>query len=89
MGLVHTKQSLRNASTSAVVESGSEGNDFTDAEIEEEEEGEAKWVNTPFFSVEHVLDEYKSQAKRAMKEPMSEDPTHKKLSSAFLYNLKL
>ena len=54
-------------STSASVESESEGNDFTDAEIEEEEEGEAEWVNTFFFPVEHVLDEYKSQAKRAMK----------------------
>ena len=35
------------------------------------------------------MDEYKSQAKKAMKEPMLDDPVHKKLSSAFLDNLKL
>ena len=46
-------------------------------------------MNTPFFPVEHALDEYKYQAKRAMKEPVVEDPTHKKLSAAFLDNLKL
>ena len=96
LGFVHTEQSFRNAkanlasaSTSEVVENVSEGNDFTDINTEEEEEGEADLVNTPFFPVEHVLYEYKSQAKRAMKEPVVEYPTHKKLSSAFLDNLKL
>ena len=94
--LVHTKQSFRNAkanmasaSTSAAVNSESDGNDFTYIKTEEEEEGEAYWVNTHFFPVEHVPNEYKSQAKRALKEPVVEDPTHKKLSSAFLENLKL
>ena len=96
LGLVHTEQSFRNAkanlastSISADVDSESEGHDFTDIDTEEEEEEEATWVNTPFFPTEHVLDEYTSQAKRAMKEPLVEDPTHKKLSSAFLDNLKL
>ena len=36
-----------------------------------------------------VLDEYKSQAMKAMKQPMLDDLLHKKLSSAFMYNLKL
>ena len=35
--------------------------------------------------MEHVLDEYKSQARKAMKEPM----VHKKRSPAFMDNLKL
>ena len=39
--------------------------------------------------MEHILEEYKSQAKKAMKEPIIEDPTHKKISSAFMENLKL
>ena len=80
---------MTSASTN-IVDSDSDGNDFIYIETEEEgEEGDANWVNTPFFPVENVLYEYKSQAKRATKEPMVEDPTHKKLSSAFLDNLKL
>ena len=43
----------------------------------------------PFFPLEHVLDEYKSQTRMAMKEPILDDPVHKKLSSAFMDNLKL
>ena len=43
----------------------------------------------PSFLVEHILDEYKSQAKKAMKEPIIEDPIHKKISSTFLENLTL
>ena len=96
LGIVHTEQSFRNvkanmvsASTSATVDSEFDGNDFIDIETEEEEEGEADWVNTYFFPVEHVLDEYKSQTKRAMKEPVVEHPTHENLSSVFLKNLKL
>ena len=77
MGLVQTEQSFRNAkaniastSTYAAVNSDSDGNDFTNAdteEEEEEEEKEAKWVNTPYFPVEHVLEEYKTQDIRVMK----------------------
>ena len=47
MGLVHSEQSFRNAkasmasaSTKVAVESELEGNDFTDDDSEEEEEGE-------------------------------------------------
>ena len=66
LGLVHTNQSFRNAkanmasaSTSAAVESESEGNDFTDVESNEEGEAEDEaWVNIPFFPVEQVLDEF-------------------------------
>ena len=54
-----------------------------------EGEEDAEWINTPYFPVEHILEEYRSQAKKAMKEPVAEDPTHKKLSSTFLDNLKL
>ena len=46
-------------------------------------------VDALFFPVEHVLDEYKSQAMKAMKEPMLDDHVHKKLSSAFMNNIKL
>ena len=96
LGLVHTEQSLRNAkanmasaSTSAAIDSEPEDQDFTDADSEEEREDHAEWIDAPFFPVEHVLDEYKYQARKAMKEPMIDDPVHKKLSSAFLENLKL
>ena len=64
--------------------------DFTDVGSDEEEnEEDAEWVDAPFFPVEHVLDEYKSQARKAMKEPMLDDHVHKKLSSTFMDNLKL
>ena len=97
LGLVHTEQSLRNAkaslayaSTSAATNSESEERDFTDVESNEEEnEEDAEWVDAPFFPVEHVLNEYKSQARKAMKELMLDDHVHKKLSSAFMDNLKL
>ena len=96
LGLVHSEQYFRNekanmASTSTTaVDSDFDGNDFTYIDYEEEkEEGDAEWVNTPFFLVEHVLDEYKSQAMRAMKKPMIEDPVHKKLSSYVLDSIKL
>ena len=95
LGLVHSEQSFRNAkavvtstSTSAAVDSDFEGNDFTDKEFEEIEE-EVDWVNNGYFPVEHVFEEYKSQARRAIKESMVEDPTHKKLSSSYMDNLKL
>ena len=91
LGLVHTEQSLRNAkanvasaSTGAIIESEPEDQEFTYADSEEENEEDA-----PFFPVEHVLDEYKSQSRKAMKEPMLDDHVHKKFSSAFLDNLKL
>ena len=91
LGLVYTEQSLRNAkanvasaSTSVASNSESEERDFTDVESDKEADEGAKWVNAPFFSVEHILDEYKSQAKKAMQEPIIEDPTHKKISSTFM-----
>ena len=96
LGLVHFEQYFRNAkanmasASTAAVDSDSDGNDFTDIDSEEEkEEGDAEWVNTPFFPVEQVLDEYKSQARRAIKEPMIEDHVHKKLSSSVLDSIKL
>ena len=97
LGLVHTEQSLRNAkaslasaSTSVAVNNESEERDFTNAESDEEENEEAaEWIDTLFFPVEHVLDEYKSQAMKAMKEPMLDDHVHKKLFSAYMDNLKL
>ena len=88
LGLVHTEQSLRNAkasmasaSTSAAPNSESEERDNFEDESDEEDAEDAEWIDAPFFSVEHVLDEYKSQARKAMKEPMLDDPVHKKLSS--------
>ena len=63
--------------------------DNTEDESDEEADEDAEWVDAPFFPVEHILDEYRTQAKKAMKEPIIEDPTHKKISSAFLENLKL
>ena len=95
-GLVHTEQSLRNAkasvasaSTNAIIESEPEDQEFTDDDSEEEDGEDAEWVDAPFFPVEQVLDEYKSQAMKATKDSMLDDPVHKKLSSAFMDNLKL
>ena len=95
LGLVHTEQSFRNAKanmgsalTSTVVDSDFEDHDFTDAD-REEEEGEAEWVNTSYFPVEHVLEEYKAQAKRAMKEAVVQDPIHKKLSYLVIDSINL
>ena len=78
-------------STSTVaVDSDSDGNDFIYIEIEEEgEKGNANWVNTPYFSVKQVLDEYKSQAMRAMKDLTVEDHVHKKLTSSVIDSIKL
>ena len=39
--------------------------------------------------MEHVLEEYKSQAIRAMKEHVVQDPVHKKLSSSVMDSIKL
>ena len=81
MKLVHTEQSFKNAkanlssaSTSAAVESESEDHNFTDVELEEEGEEDAEWINTPYFPVEHVLEKYRSQVKKAIKEPVVEEP---------------
>ena len=97
LGLVHTEQSLRNAkanmasaSTSVAIESEPEDHDFIDVDSEEEErEKDAERVDALFFPVKHVLDEYKYQDRKAMKEQMIEDHVHKKISSSFLENLKL
>ena len=96
LGLVHTKQSFRNAKTNVaststtVVNSDSNGNEFTNIETEEEgEEEEAELVNTPYFLVAQVLYEYKSQAKRAIKEHLIEDPVHKNISSFVMDSIKL
>ena len=96
LGLVHTEQSLRNAkasvassSTNAEIDSEPEDQEFTNVDSEEENGQDTEWVDVPFFPVEHVLDEYKSQARKAMKEPMLDNLVHKKLSSAFMDNLKL
>ena len=96
MGLVHSEQSLRNAkasmasaSTSAEIDSEPEDQDFTNADSQEDKEEDAEWIDAPFFPVEHVLDEYKSQARKTIKEPMIDDTVHKKLFSAFMDNLKL
>ena len=85
----NAKASMASASTSAVPNSESEERDNTEDESDEEAAEVPEWVDAPFFPVEHVLDEYKSQARKAMKEPMLDDPVHKKLSSAFMDNLKL
>ena len=79
---------MASASTSAAANSESEERDFTDVEYDEEADDD-EWVNAPFFPVEHILDEYKYQAKKAMKEPIIKGPTHKKIFSAFMENLKL
>ena len=96
LGLVHTEQSLRNAkasmastSTSTAPNSESEERYNSEDESDEETAEDAEWIYDPFFPVDHVLDEYKSQARKAMKEPMLDDLVHKKLSSAFMENLKL
>ena len=46
-------------------------------------------MNTHYFPVEHVLEEYKAHAKRVMKEPVVQDPIHKKLSSSIMDSIKL
>ena len=97
VGLVHTEQSLRNAkgnmastSRSNDIENESEGDDFTDATTDEEGVAEdEEWINTPYFPTEQVLEEFKSQARKAMKEPMIEYPVHKKLSLSVLNSIKL
>ena len=76
---------MASASTSAAPTNDSEERDNTDEEAAEEVE----WIDAPFFPVEHVLEEYKSQAMKAMNEPMVDDHVHKKLSSSFMENLKL
>ena len=77
---------MASTSTSAAVNSDSDGNAFTDADTEEEE---VDWVNTPYFPVEHVLEEYKSHDIKSMKEPVVQDPVHKKLSSSVIDSIKL
>ena len=96
LGLVHTEQSLRNAkasmasaTTSAAPTNDSEERDITEEETDEEAAEEAEWIDALFFPVEHVLLEYKSQARKAMKEPMVDDHVHKNLSSSFMETLKL
>ena len=80
---------MASAST-AVVNSDSDGNDFIDIDSEEEkEEWDFEWVNTSYFPVEQVLDEYKSQSRKALKDPMIEDPMYKKLSWSIIYSIKL
>ena len=85
----NAKSSMASASTSAAPNSESEERDNSKDESDEEVDEDAEWIDTPFFPVEHVLDEYKSQAMKAMKEPILDDLVHKKLSSAFMENLKL
>ena len=97
LGLVHSEQSLRNAKANMAsaltgndIESESERDDFTDASTDEEGVAEDEaWINAPYFPTEQVLDEFKSQARKAMKEPMIEDPMHKKLTSSVLNSIKL
>ena len=72
---------MASASTIAASNSGSKERDFTDVESDEEEnEEDVEWVDAPFFPMEHVLDKYKYQARKAMKKPMLDDHVHKKLS---------
>ena len=92
----HSEQSLRNAkvvvasaSTSAAVDSDFEENDFTRTMSLKKVKKKLTGLTMPTFPVEHLLDEYKSQARRAMKEPIVEAPNHKKLSSSYQDNLKL
>ena len=96
LGLVHTEQSLRNAkdsmaftTTSVAPTSDSEERDNTEEETDEKAAEKAEWIDAPFFPVDHVLEEYKSQARKAMKELMVDDHVHKKLSSSFMETLKL
>ena len=96
LGLVHTEQSLRNekasvasATTSAAPTSDSDERDNSEEETDEEAAEEAEWMDASFFRVEHVIEEYKFQARKAMKEPMMDDPVHKKLPSSFMETLKL
>ena len=80
---------MASASTSAAINSEPKDQEFTNADSEEDKEEDAEWMDAPLFPVEHVLDEYKSQASKAMKEPMFDDHVHKKLSLVFMNNLKL
>ena len=97
LGLVHSEQSLRNAkvnmasaSTGNDIESESERDDFTDASTDEEGVAEDEaWINAPYFPTKQVLDEFKSQARKAIKELMIEDLVHKKLTSYVLNSIKL
>ena len=57
--------------------------------LKKKKEEDAEWIDVPFFPVEHVFDEYKFQSRKAMKDPVIDDHVHKKLSSAFMDNLKL
>ena len=61
---------MASASTSAAPNSESEEMDNTEDESDEEADEDAEWVDAPFFPVEHILDEYRTQAKKAMKEPI-------------------
>ena len=69
-------------------ESDFEGADFEKEDSEEKVE-ESGRVNEVYFPADLVLDEYKSQDRRAMKIPMEEYPTQKKMSSLFMDNLKV
>ena len=80
---------MASASTNVAPNSDSEERDNTEEEFDEEAAEVAEWIDAPFFPVEHVLDEYKSQANKAMKEPILDDHVHKKLSSSFMETLKL
>ena len=70
---------MASTSTSAAIESEPEDQNFTDVDSEEEREDHVEWIDAPLFPVAHALDEYKSQARKAMKEPMIDDLMHKKL----------
>ena len=80
---------MASASTSAAIDSEPEDQNFIYADSEKEKEEDVEWIDAPFFPVEHMLDEYKSQSMKAMKELVIDDHVHKKLSSAFVDNMKL
>ena len=63
---------------------------FNEDGLEHSSEDEAEeWLHQDFYITGDIQDEVKAQYKRAMKEPITEDPIHNKLALFYMDNLKL
>ena len=95
MGLVHSEQSLRNAKASlasisnAVNEGSEDDGEDVDSEHSSEVEGDECLEREFYSDAEDISKKIKSLYKEAMKEPVIEDPIHKKIASFYKDNLKL
>ena len=94
LGLVHSEQSLRNAKASmasafiAAIDESEE--DFDEVALEDSSVDEGvDWISMDFYIAKDIQREVKDQYKKEMKEPMIEDPLHKKLASFYMDNIKL